>query len=98
MIRHIVMWNLKDEAEGATKKENAALIKTKLEALNGSIPGLILADVGINFNPDGCDLCLFSNFSDKASLDVYQNHPAHLAVKDFINKVIAERFVCDYEF
>lgn len=98
MIRHIVMWNLKDEAEGAVKKENGRKIKEKLEALNGVIPELIFAEVGINFNPNGYDLCLFSQFADKAALDVYQNHPEHVAVKEFINKVVAERVVCDYEF
>ena len=33
MIRHIVMWQLKDEAEGKSKQENAAIIKKSLEAL-----------------------------------------------------------------
>lgn len=98
MIRHIVMWNLKEEAEGATKATNGKLIKQRLEALNGVIPELTFAEVGINFNPDGYDLCLCSNFADKASLDVYQNHPAHVEVKEFINKVVQDRVVCDYEF
>lgn len=28
MIKHIVMWKLKDEAEGNSKDENAKIIKT----------------------------------------------------------------------
>ena len=33
MIKHIVMWKLKEFAEGAGKAANAAIIKQRLEAL-----------------------------------------------------------------
>lgn len=92
------MWNLKDTAEGATKSTNGALIKEKLENLNGVIPELIFAEVGINFNPQGYDLCLCSNFADEAALSIYQSHPEHIKVKEFIDKVVSERAVCDYKF
>ena len=36
MVRHIVMWTLKDEAEGQTAKENGAKMKEILEALKGA--------------------------------------------------------------
>ena len=35
MVRHIVWWTLKPEAEGRTAAENAKLIKQRLEALRG---------------------------------------------------------------
>lgn len=35
MVRHIVWWTLKPEAEGRTAAENAKLIKQRLEALMG---------------------------------------------------------------
>ena len=35
MIKHIVFWNLKDDALGNDKATNALLVKEKLEALNG---------------------------------------------------------------
>ena len=38
MVRHIVWWTLKPEAEGRTAAENAKLIKQRLEALMGQIP------------------------------------------------------------
>lgn len=33
MIKHIVMWKFKENAEGCTKDENIAKIKAMLEAL-----------------------------------------------------------------
>ena len=41
MIRHIVWWTLKPEAEGRTAAENPALMKQRAEALRGQIPGLL---------------------------------------------------------
>jgi len=38
MLHHIVMWKLKDFAEGKTKNENAELMKEKLEDLKIKIP------------------------------------------------------------
>lgn len=37
MIRHIVFWNLKEEAEGHTKEQNAAIIREGLEDLVGKV-------------------------------------------------------------
>ena len=50
MIKHIVTWKLKEEAEGNTKVENAKKIKEILEALDGKIETLKAIEVGINFN------------------------------------------------
>ena len=38
MVTHIVMWNLKDEAEGGSREQNAAIMKERLEALVGRSP------------------------------------------------------------
>ncbi len=97
MIRHIVFWKLKDEAEGNDKVTNAEIIKTKLEALNGKIEGLLKAEVCQNFNPNGYDVCLYSELSSRGALDFYQNHPLHEECKDFIGKVVTDRAVTDCE-
>ena len=97
MIRHIVFWNLKDEAEGNDKKTNAEIIKTRLEALVGKIDGLLRAEVGLNYNPDGYDLCLYSEFTSRQALDFYQTHPLHVEIKDFVGKVVTQRAVTDCE-
>ena len=48
MIKHIVMWKLKDEAEGNSKAENAKIIKNSIEDLKENInkPILIYCKVG----------------------------------------------------
>lgn len=97
MVRHIVMWNLKDNAEGGTREENAIKIKNKLEGLYGKVEGLLKCEVNRNFNPNGYDVCLYSEFTDKNALEFYQNHPLHLEIKKFVHAVITERVVADTE-
>ena len=99
MIKHIVMWKLLEQAEGNTKAENARLAKTRLEALNGKVEGLLKLEVGIDFsNSDtSMDLILYSEFEDQAALQRYQQHPEHVAVFPFMKAIRSERRVVDYE-
>ena len=99
MIKHIVMWRLKDNAAGATKEENALKLKERLEALVDVIDTLHVAEVGINFNPSDAafDVILYSEFDDQAGLDAYQNHPEHLKIVDFVGEIRTDRAVVDYE-
>lgn len=97
MIRHIVFWNLKEEAEGKTKEQNAAIIREGLESLTGKIDGLLMAEVRRNFNPGGMDLCLVSEFESREALAAYQNNPLHVKVKEFVHKVVTDRAVTDCE-
>lgn len=96
MVKHVVMWKLKENAEGADKKTNAIIIKKKLEALTSSVPGSYKMEVGINYNPGGYDVVLNSQFSDHDTLESYQIHPDHIRVKEFIQKVTSDRVVADY--
>ena len=98
MIKHIVMWKLKDFSEGAGRLENMQKMKSMLEALNGRIPGLLNLEVGFNINTSNTDfdLVLYSEFKDERALETYQNHPEHLIVKEFVGKVREKRAVVDY--
>ena len=99
MIKHIVFWKLKESANGYPREENARLIKEKLEALRGVIPGLLEIEVGLDFSrsDQSADLALYSTFATRADLDAYQAHPAHKAVMPFIMEARSERRVVDYE-
>ena len=99
MLKHIVMWKLKDFAEGARKLDNARQMKSRLEALKGRIREIRAIEVGINTNesPDSYDVVLYSEFENASALQRYQANPEHLAVADFIARVRAERKVVDYE-
>ena len=99
MIKHIVMWRLKDHAEGHDKATNAQLMKSKLEALRGQIDGVLAIEVGIDLSATDAsmDVALYSEFADRAALAVYQAHPAHQAVVAFIKEVVNARQLVDYE-
>ncbi|WP_319468062.1 Dabb family protein [uncultured Pseudodesulfovibrio sp.] len=98
MVRHIVMWTLKEEAEGATAKENAVKMKDMLEALNGRIDGLQRLNVSFDIvaaDPE-CHILLCSDHDDAAALDHYQGHPDHQACVAFVKKVASGRKVVDF--
>lgn len=100
MVKHIVFWKLKEEANGMSKAENAAAIKQKLEDLNGKIEGCIKLEVGFDFlhSAESADVVLYSEFESKEALDFYANHPLHKAVMPFIAEARSERRVIDYQF
>ncbi len=98
MVRHIVMWTLKEEAEGATAKDNAAKMKEMLEALNGRIEGLKQLDVSydiIEADPE-CHVLLCSDHDDVDALNHYQGHPEHQACVAFVKKVASGRKAVDF--
>ncbi|RQR30989.1 MULTISPECIES: Dabb family protein [unclassified Burkholderia] len=98
MIRHIVMWKLKESAEGGTRAQNALKLKEKLEGCRDLVPGILQLDVGIA-TPGleaTSDVVLVSDFTDQAALDAYQVHPVHQEVKKFIVAVAESRQCVDY--
>ncbi|MHB9946942.1 stress responsive protein [Clostridium botulinum] len=99
MIKHIVMWKLKEFAEGKSKLENANIIKINLEDLKHRIDEVKLIEVGVNINnsQQAYDVVLYSEFENLDDLNLYQNHPDHVKVGEFINKVKEDRIVTDYE-
>jgi len=98
MIKHIVMWKLKDFAEGADRARNAKRVKIELETLKLSIPQIVHLEVGINIlsSDAAYDVALYSTFNTEADLELYQNHPDHRAVAEFIGKIRESRVVVDY--
>lgn len=99
MIKHIVIWKFKDHAEGKDKAENLAKAKALLDACADIAPGTRRFEVAIAQSGMQCtyDLVLYCEFTDRAALDAYQNHPQHVAVKPFIGAVRLERQCMDYE-
>lgn len=99
MIKHIVMWRLRESAHGKDKATNARLIKQKLEALRGRIPGLINLEVGINLadSDNSSDVVLYSEFTSRQALQAYLEHAEHKAIMPFVLEARSERRVVDYE-
>ena len=99
MIKHLVMWKLKDHAEGADKAANAATLKALLDDCRDLVPGIVAFEVALA-RPGleaTYDVVLYSVFDDKAALDAYQDHPKHVALKPFIGAVRLERQCMDWE-
>ena len=99
MLKHIVFWRLHDEAEGNNKATNLQLVKEKLEALNGVIPGLIKLEIGADISRSDAsyDFALYSELESPEALEVYRTHPAHLEAQAFLFAVVSDRIVVDYE-
>ncbi|MBP0599395.1 Dabb family protein [Herbaspirillum sp. LeCh32-8] len=99
MIKHIVMWKLKDQAEGNDKAANIAKMKALLDSCANVVPGIlkfeaVVAQPGLEAT---YDVVLYSEFESRAALDAYQDHPDHVAIKPFIGAVREARQCMDYE-
>lgn len=98
MVTHIVMWKLKENAEGKPKIENAKIMKQILETLKNEISGIINLEAGIDFlqSEQSFDIALYSTFVNQEALDAYQIHPKHIEAGKFIKSVVEQRVVVDY--
>ncbi len=95
MIKHIVMFKLKDASDKVTQ---TAHLKSELEKLKSTIPEIIDYEVGINISTGSSafDLVLISSFEDEAALERYRVHPVHQKVVEYINEITSDRRVVDY--
>jgi len=99
MLKHIVMWKLKDHAEGADRAANARAMKRRLDECANVVPGMhtfevVLAQPGLEAT---YDVVLYSEFADRAALQAYIAHPMHKAVVPFIGAIREGRQCMDYE-
>ena len=95
MVKHIILWQLKDELNAEEKEEVKAKIKAGLEGLKGQIPGLLEIHVQTeHLASSNADLMLDSSFEDEASLKGYAVHPAHVAVADGVVRPNAKTRIC----
>ena len=99
MVKHVILWTLKDELSDTEKAEVKTGIKAGLEGLAGKIPGLI--EIKVNTEPlasSNCDLMLDSSFETEEALKGYAVHPEHVAVADGKVRPFTKSRVCmDYE-
>ena len=100
MIRHIVMFKLKEFATPADKQAKMQEIKTGLEALIDKIDVLRMIRVDFNVNPaETWDIILTTELDTLEDVSTYANHPEHVAVaKGIIGPVKADRACFDYEY
>jgi quinol monooxygenase YgiN len=91
MIRHVVMWTLKDAAD-------APRFKALLDSCRTIVPGIVQFEVGVRTpgHDASADVVLVSTFVDAAALDAYQNHPHHKAVSAEVGPLRQSRVVLDH--
>ena len=98
MVKHIIIWKLKDEYSASQKSEYMEKIKKDLEALSGKIPGLVEIKVQTTSLPSSNgDLMLDTTFLSEEALKDYQKNPDHLSVATFVRSVVGSRLSLDYE-
>ena len=99
MVKHVILWQLKDELSETEKAAVKADIKAGLEGLAGKIPGLVEVHVNCNGLPSSnADVMLDTTFESAEALKGYSTHPAHVAVADSKVRPYYKTRVClDYE-
>lgn len=98
MIRHIVMWKFRRDLT-ETPHEVALGLKSRLEALNGKIDGLLRAEVGVNIKETASsfDAVLTADFESWEKMEAYKVHPLHVVISDYCKECREQRVDVDYE-
>lgn len=95
MVKHIILWKLKDEFN---KEEIKLQMKQRLEGLMGEIDGLLEIKVQIEkLESSNVDVMLYSAFTDEAALKNYATHEKHVFVADnFVRPYTETRSCIDF--
>jgi heme-degrading monooxygenase HmoA len=94
MIRHIVMFKIKDEF----KDEIPQLVKN-FYGMKGRIEGMLELEAGADIlhSERSYDLALVTLFENREAFDAYQTHPVHMPVKKRMHEVRSGSVACDFE-
>ena len=94
MVRHVVLWRLKDEG-----RARFAEIRAAHEAQVGRVPGLLRVEVGRSFAAGrrAVDFALTCDFARRSALEAYHRHPAHHETRAIVDPLIEEHWIADYE-
>lgn len=92
MIKHIVMWKLKDPAD-------APRVKAEIDSCRALVPGMLEFEVAIRTAgfEGNCEIVLYSAFENSAALAAYQTHPWHQQVSALVVALRETRNWLDYE-
>lgn len=101
MVKHIILWKLKDELTEAEKTAVKKAAKEGLEALVGKVPGLLECKLTIDGRLDSsnADMMLDSTLVSQEALKGYAVHPDHVEVANTkIKPFTCVRTCLDYEY
>lgn len=99
MVKHIIIWTLKDCYTSEEKAKIAKGIKENVESLKGKIDGIVDIRVQTEHLPSSTgDVLLDSTFTDESSLRAYATHPEHVTVANRdVRPFVATRSCLDFE-
>ena len=97
MVRHIVLFRLKESLSQAEKRDIAVRFKTAIEALPEVIGFIGKIEVGLNINEDEkFDIALYSEFETLDEVKAYSAHPSHVAAAGILAGYVDERACVDF--
>lgn len=98
MVKHIVIFKLKEEMTDSEKLVLMNQFKEAIEALPPVIPVIRKIEVGLNINPsESWNIALYSEFDSLEDVKIYATHPAHVAAGKIIAEAKESRACVDYE-
>ncbi len=99
MVRHLILWKLKESLSDLEKEKVLSDMKENLEALVGKVPGLTSLTIVIDkMESSNADVMLDSMLDSEEALKGYQSHPDHVAVANTYVRPFTEVRMCmDYE-
>ena len=99
MVKHIILWKLKEDLGAKEKRTVLENMKRELEALEGVVPGLVSMNIVIDsLESSNADVMMDSAFESEETLKGYQKHPAHVKAADtYVRPFTAVRMCIDYE-
>lgn len=98
MLKHIVMWRFKENADGQTAQQHAQWLKSQLDALVGVVPEIRSLECGLDEigTPASFHAVLTVVVDDQAALKRYAEHPTHAAIALRAREITETRVVVDY--
>ena len=98
MVKHIVLFKLKEEAPDEKKLLAMQQFKQAIEALPEKIDVIRRIEVGLNINPgETWSIALYSEFDSLEDVKAYAVHPDHVAAGKLLAEVKESRACVDYE-
>ena len=98
MVKHIVLFKLKDEVSAEEKLVVMNKFKEAIEALPAKISVIRKIEVGLNMNPgESWHIALYSEFDNLDDVKFYATQPDHVAAGKIIAEAKESRSCVDYE-
>lgn len=92
------MWKLKNPENPEIKALHAEKLKVELYGLKKEIVQIKRLEIGNNLNPENeYDMALLIDFDNYEDLMIYQYHPAHLKIVEFLKTIRDLKASIDFE-